>query len=632
MKPYFTDFDSYLFHKGEHYRLYEKMGAHRVTIDGTEGVCFVVWAPNAKAVCVISDQNNWTPWLDNMTLTEYGMWELFLPGVPDGSRYKYRVRSADGAETDKTDPYGNAAELRPGNASVVTDLDAYRFTDDEYMAAKKTAKPAVARPMAIYEVHLGSWKKDRHKNDEDRFMNYRDLAHELAEYVTYMGYTHVELMGICEYPLDMSWGYQVTGYFAPTARHGSPADFMYFVDYMHRAGIGVILDWVPAHFPKDSHCLGRFDGTPLYEPADPLRADYPEWGTYAFDHGKPEVSNFLTANALFWVERYHIDALRVDAVAAMLYVNFSRGEWRPNKDGGTLNYESRDFLRHVNRGLGERTDAFMIAEDSSIEEGMTRDADEGGYGFMFKWDMGWMNETIRYLNLDPVYRKYHHHLMTHPLEYVFLENYLLPLSHDEVVYGKGSMFRKIPGNHMEKLGCLKSFYTMMFGHPGKKLLFMGCDFAQDREWDYKGELDWFHADDLGHREVMDTVRALLTLYRDREVLHNDTAKSVIFEWINSGDVDRSIFSFIRRNPWNYDDALYFVCSFTPVGHSLFAMGVPSEGRYKRVFTTYPDGSELIIEAERYICDGREFRIPFALRPFEAVIFEKLPDEPKTIKN
>ncbi len=436
----------------------------------------------------------------------------------------------------------------------------------------------------------------------------------------YMGYTHVEVMGICEYPFDPSWGYQVTGYFCPTARYGSPQDFMYFVDYMHRHGIGVILDWVPAHFPKDEFALANFDGTPLYEYADPLRAEYPEWGTKAFDLGRPEVSNFLIASAFFWVNKYHIDALRADAVAAMLYSSFGRSEWRPNKDGGDWNLESFEFFRHLNSVLRSRTDAFIIAEDSSIINGITAPAKEGGLGFGLKWNMGWMNDTLSYIKKDPVYRKYHHFLMTHTFEYIFNEHYQLVLSHDEVVYGKGSMYTKMPGYHSDKLNGLKCFYTMMMGHPGKKLLFMGQDFAQINEWYYKVSLDWHLCDDPAHKSVMECYRALLHLYKERQVLHNDT-NSQSFEWIESGDVQRSIFAFIRRNPWNYNDGLIFVCNMTPMTYENYGVGAPVAGEYRRVFSTYFDGGDMAVTAEKALCNGREYKLSFTLKPYEAIVLE-----------
>lgn len=616
---FFGDLDRYLFHHGTHYELYEKMGAHIREIDGVRGVHFVLWAPSARAVCVVSDGNGWTPWRDVMEKVDDSIWELFVPGMCEGVKYKFLVVRADGGEVYKIDPYEYGSEKRPANASVVTNLADYEWGDGEYLAAKK-GENYLEKPMSVYEVHLGSWKKDTWKQDEDQFLDYRRLACELCEYVQYMGYTHIEVMGICEYPFDPSWGYQVTGYFCPTARYGSPQDFMYFVDYMHQHGIGVILDWVPAHFPKDSFGLAEFDGTPLYEYADPLRAEYPEWGTKAFDLGKKEVSNFLIASALFWVNKYHIDALRADAVAAMLYTSFGRKEWRPNKYGGDYNLESFEFFKHLNSVLRSRTDAFIIAEDSSIIAGVTAPVKDNGLGFGLKWDMGWMNDTLSYVKKNPVYRKYHHFLMTHTLDYIFDEHYILVLSHDEVVYGKGSMYTKMPGNRMEKFGGLKCFYTMMTGHPGKKLLFMGQDFAQENEWYYKVSLDWHLCDDPGHRDVMDCYRALLHLYKERPVLYNDTSYKS-FEWIESGDVERSIFAFIRRNPWNYNDGLLFVCNMTPAYYAGYGVGAPVDGRYKRIFSTYPDGSLMEVEAEKALCNGRPYKLTFELRPFEGIIFE-----------
>lgn len=616
---FFGDLDRYLFHHGTHYELYEKMGAHIREINGVRGTHFVLWAPAARAVCVVSDGNGWTPWRDIMEKVDDSIWELFVPGMCEGVKYKYLVVQADGKEVYKIDPYEYGSEKRPANASVVTNLSTYEWGDSEYLAKKKDEN-YLEKPMSVYEVHLGSWKKDTWKQDEDQFLDYRRLAYELCEYVQYMGYTHIEVMGICEYPFDPSWGYQVTGYFCPTARYGSPQDFMYFVDYMHKHGIGVILDWVPAHFPKDAFGLANFDGTPLYEYADPLRAEYPEWGTKAFDLGKKEVSNFLIASALFWVKKYHLDALRVDAVAAMLYTSFGRSEWRPNIYGGDHNLESFEFFKHLNSILRSRTDAFLIAEDSSIIQGITAPVKENGLGFGLKWDMGWMNDTLSYIKKDPVYRKYHHFLMTHTLDYIFDEHYILVLSHDEVVYGKGSMYNKMPGSRMDKFGGLKSFYTMMMGHPGKKLLFMGQDFAQEKEWNFNTSLDWHLCDDPGHRDVMNCYRALLHLYKERPVLYNDTSYKS-FEWIESGDVARSIFAFIRRNPWNYNDALVFVCNMTPMGYSNYGVGVPVDGKYKRIFSTYPEGDLMEVEAEKALCNGREYKLSFILRPFESIIFE-----------
>ncbi len=617
---FFGELDRHLFHHGTHYELYEKMGAHIREIDGVSGTHFVLWAPSAKAVCVVSDGNGWTPWQDIMEKVDDSIWELFVPGMCEGVKYKYLVVRADGSEVYKIDPYEFGSEKRPANASVVTNLNDYEWGDGEYLSGKK-GENYLEKPMAVYEVHLGSWKKNTEMWwDEDKFLDYRRLAHELCEYVQYMGYTHVEVMGICEYPFDPSWGYQVTGYFCPTARYGSPQDFMYFVDYMHRHGIGVILDWVPAHFPKDDFGLANFDGTPLYEYADPLRAEYPEWGTKAFDLGKKEVSNFLIASAFFWVKKYHIDALRADAVAAMLYSSFGRTQWRPNKNGEEYNLESFEFFKHLNSVLRSRTDAFIIAEDSSILNGVTAPAKDGGLGFGLKWNMGWMNDTLSYIKKDPVYRKYHHFLMTHTFEYIFNEHYMLVLSHDEVVYGKGSMYTKMPGYPADKLNGLKCFYTMMMGHPGKKLLFMGQDFAQINEWYYKVSLDWHLCDDPAHRDVMNCYRALLHLYTQRPVLYNDT-NSASFEWIESGDVQRSIFAFIRRNPWNYNDGLVFVCNMTPMNYESYGVGVPLSGKYKRIFSTYLQDEPIEVEAEQTLCNGRPYRCTFALRPYEAAVFE-----------
>lgn len=617
---FFSEFDRYLFHHGTHYELYNKMGAHIREIDGVRGVHFVVWAPNARAICVISDGNGWTPWQDVMEKVDDCIWELFVPGMCEGVKYKYLIVRADGSSVEKIDPYAFQSELRPHNASIVANIENYEWNDKDFREEKKNEN-FLEKPMAVYEVHLGSWKKDLSKWDEDQYFDYRRLAHELADYVKWMGYTHVELMGICEYPFDPSWGYQVTGYFAPTSRYGSPQDFMYFVDYMHQNGIGVILDWVPAHFPKDEFGLSNFDGTPLYEYADPLRAEYPEWGTKAFDLGKKEVSNFLIASAFFWIEKYHIDALRVDAVAAMLYNSFGRGEWRPNQNGGNENLESFEFFRHLNSILRQRTSAFLIAEDSSIIEGITKPAKKGGFGFGLKWNMGWMNDSIRYYNTDPVFRSYHHGLMTHTFEYAFNENYMLVLSHDEVVYGKGSMINKFVGNKEDKLGSLKTCYTMMMGHPGKKLLFMGQDFAQEREWNFKTGLDWFLCDNEQHRSVLECFRALLQIYKKYPVLHNDCGGPITCEWINSGDYNRNIFTFIRRNPWNYNNALIFVCNFAPVDRAEMGVGAPVDGVYKRIFSTYPELTSLEVEAKEELCDGRPYKLTFDLRPYESCIFE-----------
>jgi len=625
---FFTDFDSFLFHQGTNYELYKKLGAHIVQENGCWGTRFVLWAPNARAVSIITARTGW----DNeywMERTENGVWELFIPNVGDGDAYRYIVEGADGVRRWKSDPLAFRAELRPANASIVCPLDTYSWGDEAYQAGRDNTK-VLEKPMSIYELHLGSWKKGyRDEHDEDGFLNYRQIADDLAEYVTFMGYTHVELMGICEYPFDLSWGYQVTGYFAPTSRYGTPDDFRYFVDRLHRSGVGVILDWVPAHFPKDEFALARFDGTPLYESADPLRAEYPEWGTMAFDHSKPEVRSFLISSAFYWINEFHIDALRVDAVAAMIYVNYSRSEWRPNMFGGYLNLESMDFLRQLNYEVCGKTTGYLIAEDSSTEWGITEDVTKGGLGFTLKWNMGWMNDTLRYIALDPIYRKWHHGQLTHTVDYAFTENFVLVLSHDEVVYGKHSLVGKAPGGIQDRLGGLKTLYTFQFAHPGKKLLFMGQDFAQDREWNVKESIDWHLADDFGHRDVMMTLQRLLKLYREYPALYADSKNPATFEWVNRSDTWANTLSFIRRNPWDYNGALLVVCNFSPMEHHDYCVGVPVAGSYRRVFSTYdslpagggPDevGGEPVLLSCEGGSDGRPYHLSYSLRPFESVI-------------
>ena len=484
------------------------------------------------------------------------------------------------------------------------------------------------KPMSIYEVHLGSWKKDYRLN-EDGFLNYRQLADELSEYVDYMGFTHVEVMGICEYPFDGSWGYQVTGYFSATSRHGDPEDFKYFVDKMHSKNIGVIIDWVPAHYPKDVFGLENFDGTAMYESSDPLLAEYPEWGTKAFDHGKAEVRSFLISSAFYWIKEFHADALRVDAVASMIYTNFSRNPWRPNKYGGNQNLESIAFLKQLNNEVVERTGAFLIAEDSSTEQGITTSVDEGGMGFLYKWNMGWMNDTLKYFKYDPVYRKYHFGEITHTPDYVFTEYFVNVLSHDEVVHLKKPMIWKMPGGKPEQLSGLKTLYTYQFTHPGKKLLFMGQEFAEDREWDEKREINWALASDVWHRDVMMCVRNLLQIYKKYPALYEDTSDTRVFEWVNRSDYQRGIMAYIRRNPFSYDDALLVIINTTPVQYSGYSCGAPVAGYYKRIFSTYDStpgsgkvSSELppLVSAED-LCDGYNNKITYDLRPNEAAIFE-----------
>ena len=626
---FFDSQDSYLFHEGTNYESYRKLGAHPSTQFGIDGTQFAVWAPNAQSVSVITPRMGWE--LENpMNRNDDGVWELFLPHVGDGDAYRYVVTGADGVRRYKADPYAFRSELRPANASIVCNLDGYEWGDGDYLATHNNAN-VLDEPMAVYEVHLGSWKKGfRGEGDEDGFLNYRQLADDLAEYVNFMGYTHVELMGICEYPFDLSWGYQVTGYFAPTARYGVPDDLRYLVDKLHRSGIGVILDWVPAHYPKDEFALAYFDGTALFESPDPLRAEYPEWGTMAFDFAKPEVRSFLISSAFYWINEFHMDALRVDAVAAMIYNSYSRSEWRPNMYGGNQNLEAIDFMRQLNGSVTSRTRGYLIAEDSSAEWGVTSKDLGISLGFALKWNMGWMNDTLRYIELDPIYRQHHHELLVHTIDYAFSENYVLVLSHDEVVYGKKALVEKSPGGIEEKCGCLKTLLTHQIGHPGKKLLFMGQDFAQNREWSATESIDWHLADDFGHRDVMETVRRLLYVYKAHPVLYSDSQDPSTFEWVNRNDFWRNTISYIRRNPWNYEGAVLVVCNFSPMQIDGYTVGVPLPGEYRRVFSTYdslPDGGgpdetgAPVLEATREECDGREYRLTYDLRPYESLIIE-----------
>ena len=628
----FTDYDRYLFHQGRNYDIHRKMGSHICIENGTSGTRFAVWAPNALSVSVISDAFGWEKEFP-MERSDDGIWELFVPGVTTGDAYRYSIVGPDGVKHWKSDPYSFSYQLRPGNASVICPQREFKWNDGEYQG-KRNNKAVIESPMAIYEVHLGSWKKAYvDENDAAGFLNYRDLGDQLAEYVSYMGYTHVELMGICEYPFDPSWGYQVTGYFAPTSRYGSPDDFRYLVDRLHRSGIGVILDWVPAHFPKDEFAMGRFDGTPLYESADPLRAEFPIWGTYAFDHGKPEVRSFLMSSAFYWINEFHIDALRVDAVAAMQYADFSRTEWRPNIHGGRINYESVNFLKQLCCDLSSMSSGFLIAEDSSVEQGITNDVNVGGLGFALKWNMGWMYDTLKYLSYDFHERRYHHGELTHIADYAFTENFINVLSHDEVHPEKASILHRMPGSYEDKFGGVKALYAFQFTFPGKKLLFMGQDFAQDNEWDVLKSLDWDQKDDPDHRDVMLTLRNLISIYKEYPTLHSDSKNPAVFEWVNRNFADANIISYIRKNPYDYNGAVLVICNFSPWYHNSYACGVPMAGAYTRLFSTYdnipggggPDelGDCPILFAESNGCDGRPFRLSYGLRPFEAIII-KLP--------
>jgi 1,4-alpha-glucan branching enzyme len=586
--PSLSDFDLYLLGEGTHYASYEKLGAHLALVDGVAGVRFAVWAPNARRVSVVGDFNQWDGRRHPMRLHPgNGIWELFIPGLGEGERYKLDIRARSGEPLAlKTDPFAFAFEPDPrGGASVVARLDGYAWGDAEWMAARRQ-RHALDRPLAIYEVHLGSWM--RVPEDGDRFLTYRELGERLAAYVADLGYTHVELLPLMEHPFYGSWGYQPIGCFAPTGRYGSPQDFMAMVDALHRRGIGVILDWVPAHFPRDPHGLVYFDGTHLYEHADPRQREHPEWGTLIFNYGRHEVANYLIASARFWLDRYHVDGLRVDAVASMLYLDYARrpGEWVPNPYGGNENLEAIAFLRRFNEVIYQHhPDVMTIAEESTAWPMVSRPTFVGGLGFGLKWNMGWMHDLLEYMRYDPVYRKHHHDKLTFGLLYAWHENFILPLSHDEVVHGKGSLHQKMPGDDWQKFANLRLFYTFMYGHPGKKLLFMGGEFGQTREWSHDRSLDW-HLLDQGpyHRGLHALVRDLNQLYRSEPALHQVDYEPAGFEWMDCRDWEASVVAFVRRGR-EPDRFALVVCNFTPVPRVAYRVGVPSPGYYRERINT-----------------------------------------------
>ena len=573
--PTLSEFDRHLFGAGTHYEIYEKMGGRLMTHEGARGAAFSVWAPNAKAVSVIGDFNNWDARRSPMRrLGESGIWELFLPAAAEGDKYKFHVTQCDGRVVDKTDPYGVYAEVRPNNASVLYPLKRYKWKDRRWMTARRKYDFRTA-PMNIYEVHLGSWKRA----EGDRFLTYTELAEQLIPYVKEMGYTHIEMLPVEEHPFDGSWGYQVTGYYAPTSRYGSPDEFKQFVDACHQNGISVILDWVPAHFPKDDFALARFDGTALYEHQDPRLGEHIQWGTYIFNYGRKEVANFLLANALYWMDIFHIDGLRVDAVASLLRLDFCKeeGQWLPNVYGGSENLEAIEFLKHMNSVIAEREPgALMIAEDSTAWPGVTKKVDEGGLGFSLKWNMGWMNDFLSYIKLDPIYRKYHQNKLTFGMAYHYAENFVLVLSHDEVVHTKSSMIGKMPGDVWQSFANLRLSYGFMMGHPGKKLLFMGGEFAQYSEWSEARSLDWHLLQYADHQEMQAYVKELNHLYTEEPAFWAEDFDPNGFQWIECDDAESSIVSFVRRSK---EKELVFLCNFTPVVHRGFSLGVPQEGVY-----------------------------------------------------
>lgn len=588
-EPYIGELDRYLFAEGNHYEIFDKLGAHPMTYEGVEGTYFAVWAPNARCVSVVGNFNMWDGRLHPMRLLgESGIYELFIPGVKSGATYKYLIKTRNGEVLFKCDPYGNFAEVRPDNASKVFDISQYQWNDEKWQNAKKTLtrKDRMEMPVSIYEVHPGSWKK-HDDGTEDGFYSYRELAHSLADYLVDMHYTHVELMGIAEHPFDGSWGYQVVGYYAPTSRYGTPEDFMYFVDYMHQHGISVILDWVPAHFPKDAHGLARFDGEPLYEHPDSRRGEHPDWGTYIFNYGKREVENFLIANAIFWLEKFHIDGLRVDAVASMLYLDYGKqdGNWLPNEKGGNENTEAIQLLQHLNRVIEERyPSALMIAEESTAWAGVTAPAGMEGLGFLFKWNMGWMNDFLEYMKLDPYFRQFNHGRLTFSFVYANSENFIQVLSHDEVVHGKCSMINKMPGTEKEKFANLRAAYGLMYAHPGKKLLFMGQEFAQEREWSEKRELDWYLLQNENNRKMQSYVRKLNEVYQQNSALYYNDYNNMGFEWIDNTNYEQSVIAFIRRGK-SVGEQLLVVCNFTPVEREKFKVGVPCLTTYAEILNS-----------------------------------------------
>lgn len=623
---FITDYDLYLFNEGSHQKIYEKLGAHPMTVNGREGTHFAVWAPNAKSVSVVCNYNHWDGRANPLKpMGNSGVWADFISGIRPGEVYKYEIRTQSDEIFLKADPYAFYSKLRPGTASIVCELDSYEWHDAEWIKARDVGD-TFDKPVSIYEVHLGSWARA----DGNRFLTYREFADRLVSYVKDMGYTHIELLPVSEHPLDDSWGYQVTGYYSVTSRYGRPEDFMYFVDRCHQEGIGVIIDWVPAHFPKDAHGLARFDGTALYEHLDPRLGEHPDWGTYIFNYARNEVRSFLISNAVFWFDRYHIDGIRVDAVASMLYLDYGRkdGEWIPNEYGGKENIAAVSFLKQLNSAVFSHFPGIMmIAEESTSWPMVTKPAHTGGLGFSYKWNMGWMNDYLRYVSMDPVYRKYHHELLTFSIMYAMSENFILVLSHDEVVHGKRSMVGKMPGDYWQKFAGLRVAYGYMFGHPGKKLMFMGDEFGQFIEWNFNQSLDWHLLDYDMHRRLRDFVRDLNRLYRTEKAMHEIDFSYDGFEWINCNDRDNSIVSFMRKGS-KPEDTLVFVCNFTPVVRSSYRIGVPYNTFYREILNSDSEiyggsnaGNLGGVQAKEEGHDGRPCSIDICVPPLAVVILK-----------
>ena len=625
-----TELDQYLFGNGVHYDIYKKLGSHETVKDGTDGIYFAVWAPKASAVMVIGSFNEWNEQSHPMKRLEpLGIWELFVPEAKCGDLYKYMILTEDGRKLYKADPFANESEFRPGTASVITNIENLKWSDKAWMN-KQESFVQDKSPIAIYEVHPGSWMKHPHTPDEPGYYNYREFGERVTEYVKEMGYTHVELMGIAEHPFDGSWGYQVTGYYAPTSRYGSPQDFAYMVDYFHKNNIGVILDWVPAHFPRDAHGLAEFDGTCVYEYADTRKGEHPNWGTKVFDYAKNEVKNFLIGNALFWVEHFHVDGLRVDAVASMLYLDYGRdyGQWVPNVYGGHENLEAIEFFKHLNSIMKKKHPGVMvIAEESTAWPKVTAAPEEDGLGFTMKWNMGWMHDFLEYMKLDPYFRKYNHNKMNFAMTYAYSEKYVLVLSHDEVVHLKCSMINKMPGYYDDKFANLKAGYSFMMGHPGKKLLFMGQDFAQLQEWSEARELDWYLLAEDRHQQMQNYVRDLLHLYNSTPAMYQADCIPEGFEWINPDDSDRSIFSFLRHSKSGRSNLL-FVINFTPVARPDYRVGVKKKKQYTLVLNSDDaqyggSGKEQpqVYKAEAVECDGQDYSFAYDLPAYGVAVFK-----------
>ncbi len=620
-----SSFDLHLFLEGTNYETYNALGAHTAEVDGVAGTRFAVWAPNALVVSVVGDFNAWDTRQNPMRLREGGVWEIFLPGVTIGTPYKYSVKSRfRGYSQMKADPYGFLMETPPKSASIVTDINSYEWHDDEWLATRASIR-LLDEPVSIYEVHLGSWRR----GEEWRSLTYRELATQLVEYVKKMGYTHIELMPIAEHPYAPSWGYQVTGYYAPTSRFGGAEDFMYFVDCCHQAGIGVIMDWVPGHFPKDAHGLAYFDGTALYEHEDPRLGEHRDWGTLIFNYGRNEVRSFLMSNALFWLKKYHIDGLRVDAVASMLYLDYSRkaGEWVPNRFGGNENLEAIDFLRKTNEIVHQVPGAITVAEESTAFPGVSKPVYLNGLGFTMKWNMGWMHDMLHYFEKDPVHRKYHQNAITFSMVYAFTENFVLPISHDEVVYGKRALLDKMPGDEWQRFANARAFLGYMYGHPGKKLLFMGSEIGQTSEWNSESDIQWWLLDHEIHRKLQRYCAALNELYRSEPALYQIDFTFHGFEWIDFHDSDNSIISFVRRAK-RRDDYLVFVCNFTPTPHLGYRIGMPEAGGHREIFNSDAamfGGSNLgnggYVEAEPSEAHGRPASACVTIPPLGVLVFK-----------